>query len=89
LLSNVRIDRTEKTTVKNGVNITESGALMFFDAHNSSPAGVNFSLSGDIKRQYINYGGKDYRIKQVEYLYDTETLHHLEITLGALTEEIT
>jgi hypothetical protein len=87
-LTNVRIDRRESMTVTGGKRERKSGAVMFFDCRNSSPAGVNFSLAAsDITRQSVSFEGYRYVIEKVDYLYAADTLHHLEITLGELMEE--
>jgi hypothetical protein len=87
-LTNVRIDRKESVGVTGGRRVNKSGAVMFYDSRNSTPTGVNFSLSGGgIRRQSIGFEGRRYAIEKVEYLYAADTLHHLEITLGELMEE--
>jgi hypothetical protein len=87
-LKNVRIDLSESVEIKDGVQLPTSGALLFYDAVNSSPTGVNFALSGhDIRRQYIDFGGREYKIEKIDYLYAADSLHHLEITLSSFTED--
>jgi hypothetical protein len=67
-IENVRIDASEKK------------AIIFYDCVNSTPAGVNFTLSGaNIKRLTVQAGGREYVIKNVDYLYAENSLHHLEI----------
>jgi hypothetical protein len=62
---------------------------MFYDCRNSLPAGVNFALSGDgIKRQSVSFEGRRYVIEKVDWFYAADTLHHLEITLGELMQEV-
>jgi hypothetical protein len=55
---------------------------MFYDCQNSTPANVNFTLSGgNIKRLSVQAFEREYVIKKVDYLYAEDSLHHLEITL--------
>jgi hypothetical protein len=64
------------------IDLSENSALMFYDCQNSSPANVNFTLSGgNIKRLSVMAFEKEYVIKKVDYLYAEDALHHLEITL--------
>jgi hypothetical protein len=78
-LSNVRFD----LSLRDG----NTGAIMFFDIENSTPSDVNFSLSGNnIKRQFIEFDGNEYKIIQIDYLYAGDFLHHLELTLGEYTD---
>jgi hypothetical protein len=87
-LSHVRIDRRESVDISGGRRVKKSGATMFYDCHNSTPAGVNFSLCGNgIKRQSVSFEGARFAIEKVEYLYAEDTLHHLEITLGEYMED--
>jgi hypothetical protein len=74
LLTDVRIELADGAVKDRGT--------IFFDVQNSKPAGVNFSLSGgNFRRQYIEFSDQLFAIKEIEYLYAEDTLHHLEITL--------
>ncbi|MDR0987649.1 MAG: minor capsid protein [Ruminococcus sp.] len=76
-VEHVRIDFRD---VRDG----KSSALIFYDCVNSTPAGVNFTLSGNnIKRLAVRLDDREFFIEKVDYLYAEDSLHHLEITLGS------
>jgi hypothetical protein len=70
----VRIDKSQSEG--------KGSALMFYDCVNSTPCGVNFTLTGNnIKRVCVRIDDDEYVIKKVDYLYAEDSLHHLEIIL--------
>ena len=56
--------------------LPEATVRMFFDCHNSAPAGTVFD-TGDV----ITFNSRDYKITNVSSLYDERGLHHYEVYL--------
>jgi hypothetical protein len=62
------------------IDLSENNALLFYDCLNSTPANVNFTLSGgNIKRLRVIAFEKEYVIKKVDYLYAEDSLLRLSI----------
>ena len=59
-----------------GIAKSEKCVRMFFDCHNSAPAGTTFD-TGDV----ITFHYTDYKITNVSSLYDERGLHHYEVYL--------
>lgn len=76
-LSNVRFEPSGRVVMDRAVDGNTEirlSALMFYDAQNSDPTGVNFAF-GD----RIVFDGQQYRVVSVDKLYDGAAFHHAEI----------
>ncbi|MDR0975213.1 MAG: minor capsid protein [Ruminococcus sp.] len=76
------VDEIEVSNVR--IDLEDNGpSTIFFDAKNSTPHDINFSLTGGgRKRLSVRIEDTVYLIEKIDYLYAEDILHHLEITLG-------
>lgn len=75
-LKYVRLESSKKIVRdKNNAEIQLS-AVLFCDCRNTLPANVNFQVD-DI----ISFNGENYKVKEIEPLYDGKKLHHYEVGL--------
>lgn len=79
-LSRVRIAvRTDIKEDEGGRRLCHGGTL-YYDCVNSLPEEAVF-LEDDCY-SIIEWGGREYAVVSVKYIYGTEGLHHLEVELG-------
>ena len=82
-LSCVRVEPCAKVVKgADGVDVQLS-AVLFFDMHTSYPRSAVFKMPGDggCERQTVVFEGRRYVVGNIERLYDTKGVHHLEIGL--------
>lgn len=79
-LERVRVEPSGKLVLDRNLsrqnNEVRLSMLMFFDARNSVPTGIEFE-HGD----RIVWGGQPYRVASIDKLYDGTNFHHFEIGL--------
>jgi len=76
-LTRVRVDPLGTETLLRDEARLANNALLFYDARNSRPRNVLFSVG-----QKIEHDGTRYRVDTVELLYDGRRLHHVELGLS-------
>jgi len=75
-LKRVRVDPSTTIIKRSDGDETALRSLLFYDAVKSLPLNIDFA-----ENDKINFEGRDYLIANIEYLYDNNKLHHLEIGL--------
>lgn len=72
----IRLEPFWKTVVDKQNTQVQRNCTLFYDCKNSLPIGITFT-----KDMVITVNGLDYRIQEIEDLYDEKKLHHYEIGL--------
>jgi len=75
-LTQIRFEPSKKMITTSSNTEIRLSMIMFYDQVNSRPASVRFK-TGDC----IVWHNRAFRVVDVEYLYDQNTLHHQEIGL--------
>ncbi|MDL2293207.1 minor capsid protein [Ruminococcaceae bacterium OttesenSCG-928-D13] len=75
-LQRVRFEPTEKLKLSKDNKEVQCSLLMFFDTAHSTPSGQHFEVG-----QSIEWNGFLHEVAFVEFLYDDDRLHHLEVGL--------
>lgn len=82
-ISGVRISHYRDYRSSVSGEVYPYGGVMYYDCQNSSPE--NISFMGNDTVGVIIFGGLEYRILGIKYIYAENNLHHLEIELGGVS----